>query len=754
MIGQNRAEKKQNFYAESYDEASNEFTSEGGLLPIASAIYPNDDIYGNEFFPYGQQIRGNGACYFNASIVGILNKCVSNEQRWQIFKTNIGNISQRAKNLINQIEQRARGSENEGLDLENLNIMLQEKGENNLGTLLVKEILIPKHQELIDSYEDKILLTQILIESTSRTDSDKIKNLNEIIKVYETYQRYLQKARENDFATSYEEASVYLYVTELTRGMGENGGSLEIHTMNEDYVRSCDELLSLNPHDIYLYNHCGGAHFNLWYSNLDPIIHRLTSNNEISKIRKLEKQTTDQSEFTKLKNIIQNNENFKSNAFGNEITEIMGGVTIDDLKADEEGLVMLTLINSILEFHDKATTLLPQENAYDPNICFELAKNEITKNQTPTENFQTYLNGLGQDSLTDKFGGTLSHYVAMCGKEGFIDIVIEKLNNSLKIKDNTCFGNTPLIWAIANAKNQFVYTLLNKLKNKNGPTQTKQIVDIDQISKLGTNALHLACAKGYINQDSVGNQVSVPNADLVKILIECEANPNIHSKGLTALDIVVLRGSIEMVQAILGSPQIEVSTILKAINLIDKEAIIVEKNNNLLKKICQPILDVTPTDISKDKINCIKDLLKTKLREIDPHYEALEKLKDSITKKVMEIKKQSIERGLIKDSPGFQSSITKVLREFSKEFPIATSVCQTICRAELSIDLPKQNPNNFLTIYKENQQIIEFKTISLYNTKNKFDYKKNLSPAHEFKPEEYSKEKERDRIIDMLQKAK
>jgi len=120
----------------------------------------------------------------------------------------------------------------------------------------------------------------------------------------------------------------------------------------------------------------------------------------------------------------------------------------------------------------------------------------------------------------------------------------------------------------------------------------------------------------------------------------------------------------------------------------------------------------------------------------------------------MEIKKQSIERGLIKDSPGFQSSITKVLREFSKEFPIATSVCQTICRAELSIDLPKQNPNNFLTIYKENQQIIEFKTISLYNTKNKFDYKKNLSPAHEFKPEEYSKEKERDRIIDMLQKAK
>jgi ankyrin repeat protein len=135
------------------------------------------------------------------------------------------------------------------------------------------------------------------------------------------------------------------------------------------------------------------------------------------------------------------------------------------------------------------------------------------------------------------------------------------------------FDNTPLLWAIANAKNKFASELLDKN------------IDLDinfKSNRFNNTALHLAVAKGYTNLDSDGKEVGVTNSALVKKLIAKGANPNIKTQdgqeGYTALDIAVLRCSQEMVEAILESPSLGMETIINALETFQKVQKIVEKN--------------------------------------------------------------------------------------------------------------------------------------------------------------------------------
>jgi hypothetical protein len=252
------------------------------------------------------------------------------------------------------------------------------------------------------------------------------------------------------------------------------------------------------------------------------------------------------------------------------------------------------------------------------------------------------------------------------------------------------FDNTPLLWAIANAKNKFASELLDKN------------IDLDinfKSNRFNNTALHLAVAKGYTNLDSDGKEVGVTNSALVKKLIAKGANPNIKTQdgqeGYTALDIAVLRCSQEMVEAILESPSLDMETIINALETFQKVQKIVEKNL-LLKEICTPIKELDDSDISPENQAAIKLKLEKKLNE----------LRKKIT----------------------------IKRELKKSF---------------------EKEDRSLTIYHDpTKNIIKFQTFSVYSDNAKFDYNKKLESDEQYISENYTKEKEQEKILAMLTKAK
>ena len=107
------------WFASSYQDAMNEYNSHGESVPIASQVHPNNNEDPHQNFPYQQIIRGNGACFLNASIVGILNKCVNDSQRWQTFKNNIYRLYGRgsiASRIILIIERNCKRQDQQGLE--------------------------------------------------------------------------------------------------------------------------------------------------------------------------------------------------------------------------------------------------------------------------------------------------------------------------------------------------------------------------------------------------------------------------------------------------------------------------------------------------------------------------------------------------------------------------------------------------------------------------------------------------------------
>jgi len=155
----------------------------------------------------------------------------------------------------------------------------------------------------------------------------------------------------------------------------------------------------------------------------------------------------------------------------------------------------------------------------DNEVCYSLALNEINNNDEPSDLFRIYLQGINPEHNKQRH---LAQIVAMKGKTQFIKPLIETWSECFKVKDNFMdFDNTPLLWAIANAKNIFASELLNKVQD----------LDINLKSELfGTNALHIAVAKDYEDMDSNEKVVGIPNHQLVDELISKGANPNIKTK--------------------------------------------------------------------------------------------------------------------------------------------------------------------------------------------------------------------------------
>jgi len=137
----------------------------------------------------------------------------------------------------------------------------------------------------------------------------------------------------------------------------------------------------------------------------------------------------------------------------------------------------------------------------------------------------------------------------------------------------TYWGNTALIWAIANAHNSMANEIMNYPQNFN----------LQDKSVHGNTALHLAVAKGYTTHTANGKLLQISNFQLVEKLLACGARPNIKNKdGFSPLQLAVIRRSPEMVKALLNAgatidfnkDELLSYTYEQAKKIIDKQAVV------------------------------------------------------------------------------------------------------------------------------------------------------------------------------------
>lgn len=133
--------------------------------------------------------------------------------------------------------------------------------------------------------------------------------------------------------------------------------------------------------------------------------------------------------------------------------------------------------------------------------------------------------------------GTALHHLAKYGSpEQFVEIFAM---NGINFNCLDNYGNTALVWAIANGNNTVALEIMKYRQDFN--------VDCH-----GNTALHLAVAKGYKDRTRDGTRLTVSNLQLVRKLAADGANPNVLNKnGFSALHLACVRRDPEMVKALI-----------------------------------------------------------------------------------------------------------------------------------------------------------------------------------------------------------
>lgn len=148
--------------------------------------------------------------------------------------------------------------------------------------------------------------------------------------------------------------------------------------------------------------------------------------------------------------------------------------------------------------------------------------------------FESILDQLGDvNASLNQMGDTPLMFLAKYGQPvEFVDILLKKGAN-FDYKE-THFGNTALIWAIANANNEMALKIIQK---------GRQNVDLHS---MGNTALTLAISKGYTTHSCDGKELKVSNLQLVQALLDKKADPNLKNP----LQIAIIRRNPDMISAL------------------------------------------------------------------------------------------------------------------------------------------------------------------------------------------------------------
>lgn len=146
------------------------------------------------------------------------------------------------------------------------------------------------------------------------------------------------------------------------------------------------------------------------------------------------------------------------------------------------------------------------------------------------------------EHCNDVVGGSVLHEIAKHGtKYELLPLLIE-CQIDLAFRDY--WGNTAIIWAIANARNQMAFEILQC----GGPGVYLDVQDKGHYN----TALHLAVGKGYKNKSAEGQTLTKTNLELVNELIAKGCKVDLPNKdGNTPLHLACLRRDYGMMEDLL-----------------------------------------------------------------------------------------------------------------------------------------------------------------------------------------------------------
>jgi|SRR5579862_445307 len=176
----------------------------------------------------------------------------------------------------------------------------------------------------------------------------------------------------------------------------------------------------------------------------------------------------------------------------------------------------------------KATRLICSESDIEE---FEklVRENQDKINQRIFYSDSTVFHELAKRKHPERFVGILAHYG--------IDFSIQ----------DSWLGDTPLMWAVANGKNEMAREILLHLPVSQADSLNKQC-------KAGNSVLHLIIGKGYTTKDLDKIPLAYSNFQLLQLAIEKGAHVNLADRdGNTPLHVAYARRDYNMIKLLIES---------------------------------------------------------------------------------------------------------------------------------------------------------------------------------------------------------
>ncbi len=139
---------------------------------------------------------------------------------------------------------------------------------------------------------------------------------------------------------------------------------------------------------------------------------------------------------------------------------------------------------------------------------------------------------------------TTFHQLAKYGAPlQFVDVLFRNGADN-NVQDG--YGDTPLMWAVANAENGMAREILRKLPSSQVNSLNKQCIDVHN------TALHILIAKGYTHISFHGEALACSNFELLQLAVSLGANINLADiHGNTPLHLAYARRDAQVVDFLL-----------------------------------------------------------------------------------------------------------------------------------------------------------------------------------------------------------